>query len=1394
MQEKELQGGTAGRSAAHRVRTPTEEKPFERRIRPWLLAIAVFAIGAGICWLARQQGLDFERKARDTRFRAASEALIGQLQSDTYSGFSVLRMLAAADDTGSAEDPTAFARLVARMDLSRFALPVRAIAAVDFGAKGGGLRYWQDPLIGDMSAPVALHEVARAALVEETTVSALAAEGGVSAVLAVRGGADRVYLMLVDPQRWIENRLAPRKGKLGLRIEAERIGSTGPRMLGESAGYNGLPGARASGFLTSGQQRWRFEVAGVKPPPTASSSIVLQAGLVASAGLAALVWFLATRLAEAELRAAKSGQARDASEHRMRSLFSACEDGIWEFDPNARTCALSMTAARQLGLPPGLGRYGARAILRRMHRADRRVLLGGLRVALRERQALDVECRVFDTEGSERWLRVRARVPASGPAVALVGTFVDISLQRSYAEGIGRQRSFLAGVLDALPTAVTIKDATHRVLVANKAFCDLTGHSAESVIGRRTRSITTDELGEKLEGLDVEALATGRRQEMSQWFDFADGRRRFVRIVRTPTVGPDGEPVIVASFLDLTLERDAMRRQQRAREFLLRLIDLMPHGIVVVDAGNRCAHVNPAFCGLAGQTHEQIIGRDVRSLGFDPAIAGLLAGVGRELIRNHGEQEFVWPDAQGRRRVFQLRLADCKDQEGLPVRLGVVEEVTRLVEAREAERKARRNMDSLYAGAPVGLVLLDRAGNILQANPAFRELVGHDEATLQQLETGGLVPEKWKKTAARKLAEVMELGRALPLDVALLHAAGHELPVRVASVRICSESDGLVWSIVEDISQRVAAEKALDTADKRWQFALTGTGDGVWDWNLQEQKVFYSSRWKQMLGYADDEIAESFHDWSARVHPDEIDRAMIEIERHMAGETEGFAFEARMRQSDGEWRWLLSRGVVVERLPDGRPLRMIGTHTDIAQLKQAQLDAQRRRDQLEAIRCLQEAFIRAPEGRAPFDAMLEALLRFTGSQFGFVGDVFAGEQGLTLRVPSVGGIGWNEFVRAHYTHRVAQGIELHGLEKIFGSGIVDGRPFTMNHSSGISMLAQLPPDHPPLSSFIGLPVHYGSDLIGLVGLANRDGGFDASLFEEIAPLLRSVGEIITAQRAEQARREAERELARHRDRLSELVLEQTADLIAARDAAEAANEAKSTFLANMSHELRTPLHAALSFARLGESRIGTVPEQRLGEFFGRIRESGERLLVLLDGLLDLAKLEAGAIVMDISPSDLRPLFGEIEAEFGALLTARDQRIVREIDPQLPCVACDVQRIGQVLRNLLANAIKFSPEGSAITLRAAPVVFPRDGRPGGGVEIRISDQGPGIPEAERESVFEKFVQSSLTRTGAGGTGLGLAISREIVVAHGGRIFAREAVGGGAEIVVRLLAIEHETVTE
>ncbi|MDB5800115.1 MAG: hypothetical protein JWL63_1054 [Rhodocyclales bacterium] len=267
-------------------------------------------------------------------------------------------------------------------------------------------------------------------------------------------------------------------------------------------------------------------------------------------------------------------------------------------------------------------------------------------------------------------------------------------------------------------------------------------------------------------------------------------------------------------------------------------------------------------------------------------------------------------------------------------------------------------------------------------------------------------------------------------------------------------------------------------------------------------------------------------------------------------------------------------------------------------------------------------------------------------------------------------------------------------------------------------------------------------------------------------------------------REAEEGLRRHRDQLSELVREQTIDLVHAKEVAERANETKSAFLANMSHELRTPLHAILSFARLGESRVDRLDVEKLQGYFNRIRISGDRLLIMLNDLLDLSKLEAGRIALDMHATYIENTAQESAREFEAWLTARRLELTINIEPELPRIMVDAAKIGQVLRNLLSNAIKFSPENGRITLtlRNCTLVTRGDAVPA--VELCVADEGTGIPEEELETVFEKFVQSSSNPRESGGTGLGLAISREIVVAHGGHIFARNRKEGGAEFVVHL----------
>jgi len=222
--------------------------------------------------------------------------------------------------------------------------------------------------------------------------------------------------------------------------------------------------------------------------------------------------------------------------------------------------------------------------------------------------------------------------------------------------------------------------------------------------------------------------------------------------------------------------------------------------------------------------------------------------------------------------------------------------------------------------------------------------------------------------------------------------------------------------------------------------------------------------------------------------------------------------------------------------------------------------------------------------------------------------------------------------------------------------------------------------------------------------------------------------------------------------------------------AQAANQAKSTFLANMSHELRTPLHVILSFADFGLEKVGTAPAEKLRDYFARIDQSGKVLLTLVNTLLDLAKLEAGKMTFEFALTALSVLLTAVADEFTSLVAARHLTIHLLPLAEVPAVLLDATKIMQVLRNLLSNAVKFSPDGGTITISMH--------REGQSVAVAIRDQGRGVPAEELETIFDKFIQSSRTKTGAGGTGLGLAICREIIAAHKGRLWAENAPEGGA----------------
>jgi signal transduction histidine kinase len=215
-------------------------------------------------------------------------------------------------------------------------------------------------------------------------------------------------------------------------------------------------------------------------------------------------------------------------------------------------------------------------------------------------------------------------------------------------------------------------------------------------------------------------------------------------------------------------------------------------------------------------------------------------------------------------------------------------------------------------------------------------------------------------------------------------------------------------------------------------------------------------------------------------------------------------------------------------------------------------------------------------------------------------------------------------------------------------------------------------------------------------------------------------------------------------------------------------EMKSTFVSTISHQLRAPLTSIYGFAETLLRRDVLFQEEERRTFLEYIASEAQRLTTIVDTLLSVARLEAGDMQVELAPTDIRAVVADAisSVQEGAV---NGHRFVLELPDEPLAASADREKLVQILRNLLDNAVKFSPSGGTVTVEAH--------RRAGRVEVRVVDQGEGIPEAEREHIFSKFHRADSTG-GYGGAGLGLFIARGLVLAMGGRMWVDSAEGGGS----------------
>ena len=254
------------------------------------------------------------------------------------------------------------------------------------------------------------------------------------------------------------------------------------------------------------------------------------------------------------------------------------------------------------------------------------------------------------------------------------------------------------------------------------------------------------------------------------------------------------------------------------------------------------------------------------------------------------------------------------------------------------------------------------------------------------------------------------------------------------------------------------------------------------------------------------------------------------------------------------------------------------------------------------------------------------------------------------------------------------------------------------------------------------------------------------------------------------------------------VIERTQELGVANQKMDEANRHKSAFLANMSHEFRTPLNAIIGFSEVLLDPSLKVTEEERKQFLTDVATSGKHLLKLINEILDLSKIEAGRMELQVEPASLSKVLGEVQSTMRHLAAKKSIELRVYTDGGIALLSMDAARIKQVLLNLVGNAVKFTPEGGQVWVRTDAA--------DGVVRVEVGDTGPGIPVEEHERIFQEFRQLKMNGSmdKLGGTGLGLALTKKFVEMHGGKVWVESQVGKGSRFFFTLPMTKRDELNE
>ncbi|QGY40496.1 PAS domain S-box protein [Pseudodesulfovibrio cashew] len=810
-----------------------------------------------------------------------------------------------------------------------------------------------------------------------------------------------------------------------------------------------------------------------------------------------------------------------------------------------------------------------------------------------------------------------------------------------------------------------------------------------------------------------------------------------------------------------------------------RLLDDLPQIVFEVDKDQRLVFVNREALKVFGYTLEEMEAGMTMSEIFHPDDLNRALENMRDILKGDGYFGNEYKALRKDGSIIPVKIYSRPVvQDGEPVGIrGILVDVTEAKEAEQALRESERYHRTLFNNTGTSLVIFGEDSIIRSCNDRFSLLAELPKEEIEgKMRWSDFVdPTALERMTSIHKARTMEETAPMDYEFPFMTWTKKRRTIHVF-VQIIPGTANRVCSLI-DVTDRKQAAEALRVSEERYELVVRGANDGIWDWNLTDDSVYFSPRYKAILGYEDQEFPNVADSWKNHIHPNDLDHVIKANLECIEGKTELFEVEYRMRHKDGSYRWILGRGTGISN-EQGTISRLAGTHTDITERKLRERTTNARY-------AISKAMGTAPDLKHLYSEIHTILDEFIRAENFFI--ALHDKERDCLHFPYFVDEQDEFYVMHDVSSQKKKSLVLHILRT--------GEPlyFSMAHPGSQKLVEEIGVVGTTPAVWMGVPLKHKDEIIG--AMAVQDYRDPLHYRESDVDLLEAASEQVALAIE---RKIGEEKLTRLNEELESKVEERTAELKRRTTELEAANtrlkeldKIKSSLVSSISHELRTPLTSIRGFAKLSSKDFSKhfLPlshspdlEKKGGRLLTNldiIESEGERLTRLINDFLDINRIESGKATWNdtlLNPTEV--VSQAAKSLSGAFAAKPAVRLEVELPERMPAVYADPDKLHQVVVNLLGNACKFTHRGKVSVSMEADRDY---------VRITVEDTGQGIPESSWEEIFEKFHKLGNGDTVAPqdkGTGLGLTICREIITHYGGTISVCSAEGGGSSFTFTL----------